>query len=137
MDSYALYGSGQRPGQPAPAPARPAPSRGMDGTTRAVIVGGVVALAVYFGWPYLRGEMAEIGRQVGRMNRSGVEPAGASGLRQDGQRPGGRYRECRYDGRHVTCGDWKEGPPPSDGRLVVRPGERPDLEPPRDHMGRR
>ncbi len=119
----------QRPGQPAPAPSRPAPSRGMDGTTRAVIVGGVVALTAYFAWPYVRNQMGEIGRQVSRMNHSGIEPADVFGLRDGAEPEGppkqGRYKACSYDGKHVTCGPWQEGAPPNDGRPIVRPGERP------------
>jgi hypothetical protein len=47
----------------------------MDGTTRLLIVGGVVALVVYFGWPYFKGEMVSIGRQLSGDNR-GVPPPG-------------------------------------------------------------
>jgi hypothetical protein len=36
----------------------------MDGTTRLLIVAGAVALVVYFGWPYFKGEMDSIGRQL-------------------------------------------------------------------------
>jgi hypothetical protein len=36
----------------------------MDGNTRLLIVGGAAALAVYFAWPYFRGEMGEVGRQL-------------------------------------------------------------------------
>ncbi len=48
-------------------------SQPMDGTTRLLIVGGVVALVVYFGWPYLKGEMVSIGRQLRDDNR-GIPP---------------------------------------------------------------
>jgi hypothetical protein len=52
----------------------------MDGTTRLLLVGGAVALVVYFAWPYVRGEMGEIGRQVGNVNHSGVTPWDPLGL---------------------------------------------------------
>ncbi len=136
MDAtYSRPGAAQPPYR-ASAPVRPDNSRRMDGRTRLLIVGGSAALAAWFAWPFIRGEMAEIGRQVGRMNHSGVEPADVFGLRRDSNADRaeapprqGRYRACSYDGKHVTCGPWQDGAPPNDGRLVVRPGERPELEP--------
>jgi hypothetical protein len=63
---------GYSPFQPSPPPVRPS-SQGLDGNTRLLIVGGAVALVVYFAWPYVRGEMGEIGRQLSG-NHAGVPP---------------------------------------------------------------
>jgi hypothetical protein len=47
-----------------PSPRPPVRSHGPDGWTRLLIVGGVAAAVTWFAWPYVRGEMAEIGRQM-------------------------------------------------------------------------
>jgi hypothetical protein len=56
----------------------------MDVRTRLLIVGGSVALAVWFAWPYVQGELANIGEQLGHMNNhSGIEPWDPFGLKPD------------------------------------------------------
>ncbi len=75
--------------------ARSDTSQPMDGTTRLLIVGGVVALVVYFGWPYLKGEMVSIGRQLSddnrgiprRFERFGDYPDRDRDVSEDGGRP--------------------------------------------------
>ncbi len=124
------YSSDYAPPRSAATPARPA--QRMDGNTRLIIVGGTVALAVYFGWPFLRGAFSDAGDQLRVMgNHSAVEPWDPFGLRPAAPSgPGqgeGRYRRCQYDGARLTCGGWIDGSPPTDGR-IVRPGENPDLD---------
>jgi hypothetical protein len=46
----------------------------MDGNTRLLIVGGAMALVAYFGWPYFKGEMGEIGRQMSGNHAAGFPP---------------------------------------------------------------
>jgi hypothetical protein len=63
-----------RPYRPAP-PVRPASQR-LDGWTRLLIVGGGVALATWFAWPYVRNDIANLGSQLdgGRRARDGLPP---------------------------------------------------------------
>jgi hypothetical protein len=70
-----------RDGNPFPRPheqqsfGQRSGSSGMDGRTRLLIVGGVVAVVTWFAWPYVRGEMGEVGRQLsGDNRRTGFPP---------------------------------------------------------------
>jgi hypothetical protein len=160
MDRYNMHTP-----QPPQRPQQPSQPQRMDGRTRLLIVGGSVAIAAWFAWPYVAGEMGSIGQQIGRMNHSGVEPWDPFGLKPDrgdsnvatprrprrmpegvgaaeadpwdGQEPPARprrysdrpdwygqdrqprrYRECTGSiwRRDIDCGDWQDGPPPSQRR---------------------
>jgi hypothetical protein len=88
----------------------------MDGWTRLLIVGGAVAVVTWFAWPYVRGEMSEVGRQVGEMNHSGIAPWDPFGLmpRQDRADRGGRVR--LPEGVGNARGDREERSPDRQGR---------------------
>jgi hypothetical protein len=89
----------------------------MDGTTRLLIVGGVVALVVYFGWPYFKGEMVSMGRQLSGDN-SGVPP----GYERFGEYPN-RDGDRREGGRRLRL-------PPGVGNANGDPaGKRQDRYP--------
>jgi hypothetical protein len=95
----------------------------MNGWTRLLIVAGGAAAFAYAAAPFVRGEMGEIGSQLGNTewgnrNHTGLTPYGyaagaparfpaqADGMWRGGDRhrPDG-YRRCTYDGRRLSCDD--------------------------------
>jgi hypothetical protein len=78
--------------QPERASAEP-----MDGRTRLLIVGGILLLAVYLAWPFMRGGLGSIGRERWRRGDS------------PDQR---RWRLCQDTPDGKTCTPWQTGPAP-------------------------